>query len=68
MIENGMNKSWKIAHANFKHIYEKLNKNYTNFSMLYEITLFLKIQANNENKIQNTDYFWMQAGLLNMKG
>lgn len=37
-----MNKSWKIAHANFRNIYEKLNKNYTNISMLYEITLFLK--------------------------
>ena len=37
-----MKKSWKIAHANFKNIYEKLNKNYTNISMLYEIILFLK--------------------------
>ena len=33
MIENGMNKSWKIAHANFKNIYEKLSKNYTNINM-----------------------------------
>lgn len=26
------------------------------------------MQANNENKIQDMYYFWMEAGRLNMKG
>lgn len=58
MIENGKNEIWKMTvHTIFKNICQNLNKNYT-YIIIYIYDL-LKMQGNNENKIQDMAYLWV---------